>query len=76
MRTSMRYTKTRSAAQIDATARAKVHPNSELVEVVVFGRVNGDRQFRIICNAEEAASLAHQLKSAADKIEKERLATA
>lgn len=74
MKTSNRYTKTRGAVQVDATARAQVHPNSELVEVVVFGRVNGDRQFRILCNAEEAALLAYQLKSAADKIAEEHLA--
>ena len=72
MRTSTRYTKRRSAALVVATARALVHPNSELVEIVVFGRTNGDRQFRIVCSAEEAAALAQQLTLATDKVEIER----
>ncbi|WP_175957629.1 hypothetical protein [Burkholderia sp. BCC0405] len=68
MKTTARYTQTRSAASVPATAIVRRHPSSELVEIRVTGQLDCARQLRIICSVDEAEVLAQQLLEAAAQI--------
>lgn len=68
MRTSNRYTLTRSAVVVNATAEVRVHEGSNHVEIKIIGRIDRDRQFRIICDRIEAEEIAIQIMRAVSKI--------